>query len=548
MNHLAQMADQPDKKMHAHSSAPKPHYPALDGIRFLAAFSVLVGHSYWYIVLLQDGAYQPSPLENVLMGLPSLGMTLFFVLSGYVIHLNYSETVGFNTKGTMDFFIARFARLYPLFFVIFMHDFLIILWANGYFSGQITRTEDYFSALPLYVSFTTTWWLWPLGPTSAYEIYGTPLTGATGVMWSLSTEAFFYASFPLLAIFIRRLTGRNLWIAAVFVSLFGISYYLSAFFLKDRITNWAAIAFPQVPQDQFFHWIAFLSPWGRISEFLLGVMGAQFLLTSRVSTQPLHVNAGVTYTTLASIVALTFVLYGYGNSFRTVATSCYAILIAVFIYLAAKHSTTASRFLSSKPLIAGGAASYSLYLLHFFIAHDFAQRIVVTHPIIPRWTIWIGAMALSIGVASISYHVFERPCMLWVRKNFRRLRLELVVPITIILILLFSLAMSMQIRNLDRVVSPTGNQIIRVASASFGENCRPTLKDNVLKILRLACDGKHACEFIYNVNRLGDPAGGCVKKFDISYYCSSQSTLHHFEIERFERNSELISFSCAGKN
>ena len=55
---------------------------------------------------------------------PRWTLTLFFVLSGFVIFLNYSRSIGTGI-GLWNFFVARFARLYPLFFLCVAFDVLM---------------------------------------------------------------------------------------------------------------------------------------------------------------------------------------------------------------------------------------------------------------------------------------------------------------------------------------------------------------------------------------------------------------------------------------
>ena len=85
----------------------------LTGLRGVAAYSVLMAHAAAY-------AYPGAPIiPHYIHGLPYFGMSLFFVLSGFVIHYNYAgmfRTDGLAAGGK-KFFIARFARLYPLYFV-----------------------------------------------------------------------------------------------------------------------------------------------------------------------------------------------------------------------------------------------------------------------------------------------------------------------------------------------------------------------------------------------------------------------------------------------
>ena len=62
------------------------------------------------------------PLSETVLNLTGIGMTLFFVLSGFVIHYNHSSTSPALAAFTPSF-VARFARLYPLITVLFLVDF-----------------------------------------------------------------------------------------------------------------------------------------------------------------------------------------------------------------------------------------------------------------------------------------------------------------------------------------------------------------------------------------------------------------------------------------
>jgi len=64
-----------------YSAAPHDRYiPALDGLRGVAAMLVAGGHYMTF-----EGGAPLSVMASTLVG---LGMTLFFVLSGFVIHYN----------------------------------------------------------------------------------------------------------------------------------------------------------------------------------------------------------------------------------------------------------------------------------------------------------------------------------------------------------------------------------------------------------------------------------------------------------------------------
>ncbi len=61
--------------------------PALTGLRFVAAMMVLIGHGLYAAHFAAD-----TMTSRILDPLPSMGMTLFFVLSGFVMWVNYAQS------------------------------------------------------------------------------------------------------------------------------------------------------------------------------------------------------------------------------------------------------------------------------------------------------------------------------------------------------------------------------------------------------------------------------------------------------------------------
>ena len=80
--------------------------PALTGLRFLAAFAVLLFHFAWVI---------PYPLSlGQLIYHGTLGVDLFFVLSGFVMVYSYGDALSAGQVSYRDFLQARFARIVPM--------------------------------------------------------------------------------------------------------------------------------------------------------------------------------------------------------------------------------------------------------------------------------------------------------------------------------------------------------------------------------------------------------------------------------------------------
>src|SRR5580698_2620671 len=86
--------------------------PGLTGLRFVAAISAAVAHGCEQILRFTDPAPRWAYWIPQTAG---LGMSLFFVLSGFVIHCNYRKAVTQDgLHGLGGFGWARFSRLYPL--------------------------------------------------------------------------------------------------------------------------------------------------------------------------------------------------------------------------------------------------------------------------------------------------------------------------------------------------------------------------------------------------------------------------------------------------
>ena len=106
----------------------KSKLDALTGLRGVAACSVLLAHGIDKSFI-WDGVRVFDCTSN----LAYFGMSLFFVLSGFVIEYNYAGLFARErlSVATYNFFVARFARLYPLYILtifltmpIFPHPYL----------------------------------------------------------------------------------------------------------------------------------------------------------------------------------------------------------------------------------------------------------------------------------------------------------------------------------------------------------------------------------------------------------------------------------------
>src|SRR6476619_697205 len=99
------------------------------------------------------------------------GVSFFYVLSGYVLTLNYRDKVG-TWSGRWHFWWKRVARIYPLHVLTLVISIPIALSRTGWLVN---------------LALLQSW----VPKASFYSSFNAPA-------WSISNEAFFYATFPAL--------------------------------------------------------------------------------------------------------------------------------------------------------------------------------------------------------------------------------------------------------------------------------------------------------------------------------------------------------------
>jgi len=387
----------------AENAPAHPHIAALDGLRFIAAGTVLFSHGFFYLLLNQDDT-RITAYNAPFVGMANIGMTLFFVLSGFVIHYNYAASVPLP-GGVRDFFVARFARLYPLFLLVFL---ICIVDSLRYADGKV----DVIGPIPFFLTFTQSWWFWVFGERATSEAY----SDATGLMWSLSTEAFFYAIYPLLAPRLRRCNGTFVVLIGCVVASMGawLAFELNEY--RGSLDGWAALYTGNVAAaGNFSHWLIYNSPWIRIFEFLLGALTAQFVMTTHMEPMQARIAGGA---------ALVVILAAYGYCLVNLLplsaciTTCVAGAFAILIGASAAKGHVFSSALSNRWMVMGGEASYSLYLLHYWVMHDLGHRLADNRPVLIRAAVFVVLMLVSVGIARVSYLIYERPMIRVVRRLF----------------------------------------------------------------------------------------------------------------------------------
>ena len=360
----------------------------LTGLRGVAAYSVLFAHG-----LSANGVTSPS-----LGALSYFGMSLFFVLSGFVIHYNYGSS--FASTGIKEaskrFLLARFARLYPL--------YIVGLAASVSFPGM-RFFKDIFSALSC-ITLTQTW----------FNVHG--CTGhLIGFSWSISSEFFLYLLFIPFAATISRVSQPLRWLVGICLLAVGVVSLLAVF--RDSVAAFLApiqLRDPGISAPPFY-WLIYFSPLIRAFEFFGGAMAAQLYLKT-INEPSQHRNASiVVYACVGWCLLVILLVCRIDNPvIQTMMPNfIYApAIITLLIFFCQFETLMLSKLMSSPLMVRAGDISYSVYLLQALVliavANTFAGSTVSS--IVARliYAVLITT-ALSYGV----YHLFEMPARRWIR-------------------------------------------------------------------------------------------------------------------------------------
>ncbi|MDE2262533.1 MAG: acyltransferase [Gammaproteobacteria bacterium] len=343
-------------------SPGKERYPALTGIRAFGATAVFFAHfpvqPDWHVVI------------NV--------MAFFYALSGFLIVRLYHEQAEITTAWLSKYFLNRFARIYPVYFL------LLCL------------------AVPLQ---------WPARPAELLTNY--TLTHALfyheriilAPSWSLTVEECFYALAPVFMILARR---RGF--AAVFALGAGL---LGAALAISELR----IGFLQTPV-----FVLSTTFFGHFAEFFAGVWLA--LYVTRLERAGSLRVAGCRQT-IAGLAAVSVLAGAMLVIYRHAPLDVRAVIlinnflipapIALLYCGLIREDTVLSRALSGNCARLLGRGSYSFYLLHTLVIDYLSAPLLRAFPG-HRPLLVLGTFAVAWTIAIVLFLYYEEPMNLAIRR------------------------------------------------------------------------------------------------------------------------------------
>jgi len=348
------------------ATANRRHNRALDGLRFLAFLMVYFFH-----------ALQRSPWGNwPIIRFGYLGVPIFFVLSGFLIggillDLKDKTRPGFGLGAKLKtFYIRRALRIFPVYY-LFIGILAVLL--------VLSRRPDPIASDSFF---------WHLSYLTNFRSFAVGMDHIRqGHFWSLAVEEHFYMLAPLVVLLVRPRTLVYL-LAGVILAVAGVR---------------AIIDHSGSSRD---FWV--LSPM-QFDLLGLGIATAiierkgQFLGIGARGLRFIGVGGAIFF--ILFIAHYYRPVYGTGGLFATFGPISLGLTTAALVLTLWQRPTWIfSRVLGFRPFAYFGQISYGLYLFHpnclGWSSHHYGNHNLTNTGV---------GLAVTLGVAMLSWHAFEKP-------------------------------------------------------------------------------------------------------------------------------------------
>lgn len=353
------------------SAAGSGEIASLNGIRALAVSLVFLAHA----------GFEQLP--------GGLGVTLFFVLSGYLITtLLRREYRAQGAIALRAFYLRRLLRLMPPLLVVVA--LAALLSSLGLVAGAFSLT----GLLSVLFYFGN------------YQIIASDFGGmpsGIGVVWSLAVEEHYYLLYPPLAVLLLRSRRRGLPVAVLAALCLAMLGWRCWLLLHGASPAWLMMA-TDTRADAIL--VGCLMAFG--SDSLLG--NAQPRAAASVHRDR-ALFAGAALLLLATLV--------WRNEFFRLSLrySLQSVALAALLWVAvARADSRWFRWLGARPLVWLGGVSYSVYLSHQLIL-GFVQRQWPEHS---ELAVLLITAALTLALAEALRRMVEQPLAGWRRRLRQR--------------------------------------------------------------------------------------------------------------------------------
>lgn len=390
----------------------------IEGLRAIAIAAVVVTHVF-YLNPDSSGEYPDlGPLSAYLLPHLPLGVTLFFALSGFLLYRPFASAIvrGKALPSRRKYLRNRALRILPAYWTMLILAALV-------FGVAVDRESSSSSEIGRILDPLTL-----LAAAALIQNYipDTVLTGIAGT-WSLAVEAAFYLSLPLLALLAAKVAARGSGRHHRRLSAFVPVLLLVAVGLSGKA---AALIVPATASGTH----AYGADWHSVIEWIFWSNADLFSFGMAVAVLRVDFEDGLlrlptwwprAALTIAGLIAVSAGIFlesgipsavmahvsNYG--YDTLMAAAFGLFLATVV-LSPNRGHRRPRivsFLETRPMVATGLVSYSLFLCHVPVVLSLRSHVPHLSGV-PGFILNLTMVGVIAGlIAALSYRYVELPAL-----------------------------------------------------------------------------------------------------------------------------------------
>lgn len=306
-----------------------------------------------------------------------IGVSFFFILSGFIMSYSYQQKLLDDKISFTNYWIARFARIYPIHFIT-----LLLAIPLSFNTDVVNWINKFLLNVLLLQSFI---------PSDGYYLT------FNAVSWSISTEMFFYITFPLLVLLMTRAKTRWALVLA-YITIVPIGLILT--------------------KDALHHAIFYVNPVMRIGDFVVGMLLYR-LYEQRKNTEYLNNRRFANIAEALTIAMMFAFVYFHKHIPMGFRYSMYYLLpMSLLVYVFSYSKGFISDIISKKLFVQLGNMSFAFYMLHILVIRYYTllQSKIPALPI--NYIAAIMLYFVTLALAFVLHKYYEIPLSNYIRKLY----------------------------------------------------------------------------------------------------------------------------------
>jgi len=386
------------------TSARVGRFPCFDGLRAIAALTVLVYH----VCVTFDAPWLATENWSWITRFGNFGVSVFFLISGFLLYRPYvvAHFEGRPVPALLPFWRRRFLRIFPAYWVALSALFFIVV------SNPINGPTSFVTYYGLIQNYR----------------YGYILRGL-GIAWTLVIEVSFYLALPFLAWAIRSLRPRGSLRDKLVTQLGGLAF-LYVLAVVVRVWQLWFLDIPEYTRGDWFP-LSGIAYWliGYLDWFALGMaLAVGSAWAAKGGRLPRVLVALGNHPWVAWFLALELFWVAFQlnipahqgallTEWQFTGISFFYGLVALFLLIPAVFGPQdrgyIRAFLRSRVMVSLGVISYGIYLWHIIYVKQ-TQRWTLEGTLPKNLWVWFGVVVvLTLATATVSWFVLERPIIRW---------------------------------------------------------------------------------------------------------------------------------------